>query len=319
MDMTGPTNPKVAAILCTILGPRRASARHTRLHEVTKCVQSLLANSYKPLEVIVVDQSPDNELAAALQPLSEADSRLRYIHTDIVGLTRSQNRAIRSSDAELFAFTDDDCIVPPDWIARIVETFRRHPDAGLVFGDVHAPTEHDWTTSYVPELHFRHEEQLRPSFLPRTHSLMGANMAARRTTFARIGLLEESFGPHPYNGEVELTLRALRACPSINVYLTPAFQIVHEYGGRSHGEPARRLLHTYHMGKSAMLTKHALRGDLGAACGLVLLAFEPFVQAIVNLGRIGKPRRLGMVVPYVQGVVRTVRAVRGSTDMPLLH
>lgn len=317
MDAPGIPYPRVAAILCTILGARNASARHTRVHEVVQCIQALLANSYQPLEIIVVDQSAEDALSSALQPLVQADARLRYIRSNQIGLTRSQNRAVNSSDADLFVFTDDDCIVPPDWVTRIVETFQRHPDAGLIFGDVHAPAGHDWATAFVPELRFAREERLRPTFLPRVHSLMGANMAVRRPTFARVGLLEEAFGPDPYNGEVELALRTLRAQPPIGVYLSPAFPVVHEYGGRPEGEPARRLLRTYHMGKSAMLTKHALRGDLGAACKLILLAFEPFVDAGVNLVRSGKPRGIGMVVPYIQGIARALRNGYRATDVKL--
>ena len=310
-------NPKVAAVVCTILGHRGASARTTSAHEVARCVEALLANSYTPLEVIVVDQSPHDAVATALRPLCEADVRLRYIHTHIRGLTRSQNRAVKSSDAEIFAFTDDDCIVPTDWVERIVETFRRRPDAGLLFGDVRPPAGHDWATSFVPQLHFAQEERLRPSFLPRVHSLMGANMAVRRETFTRIGLLEEAFGARPYNGEVELALRALRTRPPIGVYLTPAFHVVHEYGSRPQGKPAQRLLRTYHMGKSAMLTTHALHGDLGAACKLGLLAFEPFVEGAINLLRTGKPRGAGMIVPYVEGIICGLPAAPRSGGRPL--
>ena len=262
-------NPAVTAIVATILGPRGEAARDTRTEEIVGCVRSILANPYTPLTVMVVDQSANNAVATALQPMLTADGRLRYLHTAIAGMSRAHNLAIKNSDADLFAITDDDCVVPSDWIENIVETFRRHPDAGIIFGDVRPPAGHDWGTSYVPSLNFESERALPPTFLPRTHNLMGADMAVRRATFVRLGLFDEVLGPGAkfgaYNVEVDFHLRALRARPPIGVYLSPAFYVVHEHGVRPQGEPARRLLRTYQSGKSAFLTKHARRGDLGAA------------------------------------------------------
>jgi len=130
----------------------------------------------------------------------------------------------------------------------------------------------------------------------------------RRSTFERVGLFEEGLGAHPFNGETELAFRAIRA--GLPVYLSPAFPVVHEYGSRPLGEPARRLLRTYHMGKSAMLIKHTLRFDLGAACKLVLLAFEPLVDALGSVLRTGRPSGLGMMIPYLDGIRQGMRLVR---------
>jgi GT2 family glycosyltransferase len=280
----------------------------------------LLAISYAPFEVIVVDQSSNEAIATELQPLLE-DTRLRYIRTDVAGKTRAQNRAINDSDADLFVFTDDDCTVPPDWVERIVETFRRLPDAGLLFGEVRPPTGHDWATAFSPSLHIAREERLRAAFLPRVNYLFGCSMAVTRQTFARIGLFDETLGLGgtlaEANEEVDFHLRALRAHPPVGVYLTPAFHVVHEHGNRPQGEATRRLLQAYQTGKSAMLTKYALRGDFGAICQLILLTFEPFFNGAISLVRSGKSRGVGMIVPYAQGIIRGLRVARASVDLPL--
>jgi GT2 family glycosyltransferase len=304
--------PRLAAIVCTIARPR----------EVAACAASLLAQTAANLEVFVVDQSPDGAIATTLAPLRQADPRLRYLHTDRAGKTRAQNLAIRRSDADIFLFTDDDCLVPPDWAQRLVDTFWRLPDAGLLFGEVHRPAGHDWATEFSPCLSIAREQRLRPAFLPRVNYLFGCSMAVRREVFERIGLFDETLGPGGQlaaaNEEVEFHLRALRARPPVGVYLTPAFHVVHEYGSRPQGEPTRQLLRAYERGKTAMLTKYALRGDAGAACKLALLAFEPFVDGAVNLVRTGRPRGVGMIVPYFQGLARAVRLARHSPPVPSL-
>ncbi len=202
LRMAADFSPKVAAIVCTI----------TRPAEVAECVHSLLANTYAPYEVIVVDQSSTAVIAAALAPLQRDHARLRYGHTPVVGKTRAQNLAINGSDADVFAFTDDDCIVPPNWVERIVETIRRHPDAGLLFGEVHPPTGHDWSVEFSPSLVITQERRMQPIFLPRVNYLFGGSMAVRRETFARIGLFDENLGLGgslaPANEEVDFHLRA---------------------------------------------------------------------------------------------------------------
>lgn len=302
---------KVCAIVGTIARPA----------EVAACVRALLANTYAPYEVVVVDQSHDGAIKAELQSVMAADRRLRYMHSDVAGKTRAQNLAIASSDADVFAFTDDDCIVPPNWVECIVATFKRLPDAGLLFGEVHTPAGHDWATAFSPSMYIAHEERLHPRFLPRVNYLFGCSMAVTRQTFNRLGLFDETLGPGgklaEANEEVEFHLRALRVHPPVGVYLTPAFHVVHEYGNRAQGPATRKLLRTYQTGKSAMLTKHALRRDVGAACQLVLLAFEPFLQGAVNLVRTGRPRGIAMIVPYMDGIVRGLRLARRSKDTPM--
>lgn len=308
MEQAG-INPKVCAIICTILGNRELSARSSRIDEIIECLQSVRANTYEPFEIIVVDQSADDSLAAAIEPLVQQEARLRYVHLDRPGKGRAMNTAVRGSDAAIFAFTDDDCIVPAHWVTDIVESFRRHPDAGIFFGDVCLPEGHDWATAYVPYLHWDADVQLRPAFLPRVNNLMGANMAVRRETFERIGLFEERFDPHSIIEEVELAFRAWRSQPPVPVYLTPAFAVVHAYGGRPVGQPTRRLLRTYYAGSTVLVATHAARGDAGAICKLVMMAYEPFVDAGRGILRTGKPRGLGKVIPYMQG---TFRGVRGA-------
>lgn len=319
-DQIESPNHKVAAIVATISGnlwvrrPSDLAALQRgecdpHIEEVVNCIRSLLANTYATFEVIVVDQSPHSDIGDALTNLIGVDSRLRYLRTPLPGKSRALNLAIRKSDATIFAFTDDDCLVPADWLTRIVDSFVRLPDAGLLFGDVFCPTGHDWETSFVPAISFGRERRLPPTFLPRVNNLLGANMAVRREVFRRVGLFDVRLGPGGLlgvvNEEVDLHLRALRARPSIPVYLTPSFHVVHEYGQRPLGDPARQLLRLYQMGKAAMLTKHARRGDPGAVIALLAYGFEPFVRGAINLMRTGRPRGVGQIIPYLIGIKRS--------------
>jgi GT2 family glycosyltransferase len=300
----------VVAIVPTILGYRKEAGKESRAHEVYDCVRSILANSYEDLSVLVIDQSKTDDVRLALAPLL-ADRRLKYLWTEKPGKSHALNFAIRSADADVYLLTDDDCVVPPDWVERTVAVFARHPNAAVVFGDARLPDGHSWDRTYTPFVSFGRERLLTPSFLPRIDNLMGANMAISRPAIGRVGLFDERIGPGARLGglheEVDYHLRCLRAKPPLEVYVTPATYVTHQYGGRPIGAPARQLLRTYRAGQSTLLTKHALGGDLGAACRLVLLGFEPFVGAAANLVRSGRPRGIGVIPAYYRGLVRGFR------------
>ncbi len=77
-----------------------------------KCVSSIVNQTYKNLEIILVDDgSPDN-CPAMCDAWAEKDSRIRVIHKTNGGLSDARNAGMTVATGELMAFVDSD-----DWIA----------------------------------------------------------------------------------------------------------------------------------------------------------------------------------------------------------
>ena len=51
-------------------------------------------------------------------------------------MSRAYNLAIASTTGPIIAFTDDDCLVPSDWIEKIVTAFEEQRDGELMYGQV---------------------------------------------------------------------------------------------------------------------------------------------------------------------------------------
>src|SRR5207248_7386650 len=112
------------------------------------------------------------------------------------GLSRAYNVGIREADGELLAFTDDDVVAASDWLRGIALAFAGHPEAGMLYGQV----------LVAPELEAReNRDGVTPALtiprrrvLDRQHGFevfgMGANFAARRALFERVGLFDEVLG-----------------------------------------------------------------------------------------------------------------------------
>ena len=76
-----------------------------------RCVQSIVDQTYKNLEIILVDDgSPDN-CPAMCDAWAEKDSRVRVIHKENGGVASARNVGLDNAVGQYISFVDSD-----DWI-----------------------------------------------------------------------------------------------------------------------------------------------------------------------------------------------------------
>ena len=81
-----------------------------------KCIQSICAQSYQVLEVILVDDGAADSSGAICDAWAEKDSRIRVIHKENGGLSDARNAGIEIATGEWFMFVDSDDTITPDTI-----------------------------------------------------------------------------------------------------------------------------------------------------------------------------------------------------------
>ena len=80
---------------------------------LVKCVDSILAQTYTNLEIIIVDDgSPDN-CPAICDELAKKDSRIKVIHKENGGASSARNAGLDIAKGEYIGFVDGD-----DYIAK---------------------------------------------------------------------------------------------------------------------------------------------------------------------------------------------------------
>lgn len=73
-------------------------------------------------------QLPDDDIDSAVIPDSIAGrSDVRVVTLRGMGLSRNRNNCLREASGELMMFADDDLILNPEGLAKVIETFRRIP------------------------------------------------------------------------------------------------------------------------------------------------------------------------------------------------
>ena len=235
---------RVSAVICT----------RNRPDMIRQAVTSVLANDHPDFDLTIIDQSTTEDTRQAIADLIDSDPRLVYVHTVEAGLSRAYNTGVGRTAGDVLAFTDDDCIAPTDWLSTIVTAFEADDEADLLYGQVVPARLDDDSAVLTPLLRID-----QPERLGREHGFrvfgMGANFAARRRLFDRIGGFDEILGgggPLKSSQDYDLAYRTYRAGSVIA--LRPEIAIRHD-GRREHADwPA--LLKNYGIGDGAFYAKH---------------------------------------------------------------
>jgi cellulose synthase/poly-beta-1,6-N-acetylglucosamine synthase-like glycosyltransferase len=99
------------------------------------CLESLLALDYPAYEVIVVDNaSRGDSVRALVEGRYGHDPRVTYLSEERPGVAAAHNRALAGARGSILAFTDDDVIADPLWLARLAGAFELSPAVGCVTG-----------------------------------------------------------------------------------------------------------------------------------------------------------------------------------------
>lgn len=98
-----------------------------------KCIDSLISQSYKNLEIILVDDgSPDN-CGIICDEYSKLDERIKVIHKKNGGLSDARNAGLKVVTGEFIIFVDSDDYVSNDYIEYMYNLIlKTKADIGIV-------------------------------------------------------------------------------------------------------------------------------------------------------------------------------------------
>jgi glycosyltransferase involved in cell wall biosynthesis len=163
---------------------------HNRVQAVGEAIDSVLGQTYRDFEVIVVDDASTDDTASALTHHRAPVRVVRRERSSGAGAAR--NDGIRASTGEFIAFLDSDDLYSPRRLESAVDLLDAHREYGAVYADAVelAPTPGLPASRWVAARGGGRSGWILDSIL--AHDLVRTpTITARRAVLDRVGLFDE--------------------------------------------------------------------------------------------------------------------------------
>jgi len=221
-----------------------------------RCLESLAAGLRRPDEIVVVDQSADQETSRVASRWRDAGLTILYERNEARGLGVAQNVAFARAHHPIVAVLDDDCVADANWLQVVASRMTDRLDLDGVTGRVLALDAVGARTVPVSTRVSIVRREFSGRALPWEVG-SGNNFTIRREALARVGGCDERLGPGaPAQGGVDMDLfhRLLR--DGSRILYEPDAIVYHERQTREERR-ARRPMYGRGMGAAIALWHRA--------------------------------------------------------------
>jgi glycosyltransferase involved in cell wall biosynthesis len=101
--------------------------------QIEDCLRSCLKQSYKDIEIIVVNDGSTDKTGSIAQKIALEDERIIIINKENAGLVCARKTGVQSAKGSYIFFLDGDDTIPHDAIEALIN-FSREGDSDIVFG-----------------------------------------------------------------------------------------------------------------------------------------------------------------------------------------
>lgn len=182
---------------------------------ITETVESVLTQTLRELELIVVDDGSVDGTVACVQ--GAADRRVRIVSTEKRGLGAARNTGLEGALGEFVAFIDADDVWSRDKLETHVDALRRRPDAAFCYSwTVFVDGAGRYLFAKKPE---HVEGEVGDALLREYFLASGSNLFVRRDVALAVGGFDEQLGA------AQDWDFALKLAPRGRLLLVPRYQV----------------------------------------------------------------------------------------------
>ena len=151
---------------------------------ISKLFESLLKQSKKPNEIVIVDGGSTDNTVQIIRHLQKKGKRIKLL-VEKCSRSKGRNLSVELAKNNIIAITDGDCVPDKNWLKRITASFK-HKEVDMVAGfyKMIANTPKEKALSYFLAVTPR---RFNASFLPSTRSI-----AFRKSLWEEVGGFPDS-------------------------------------------------------------------------------------------------------------------------------
>lgn len=173
---------------------------HNNWPHLELAIESALQQSYRPLEVIVVDNGSTD--ATPWEVPRRYGQSVRYLRQENGGDGKGRNAGFRMASGEFLQFLDGDDFLAPNKIAKQMEAFQSDPNVEVVYGETRqfqdlpeSPPVGDWDVGEPADMLY---------YVLAEGALLVQNPLYHRRVLERVGPWDEKL----YSSDIDYAIRA---------------------------------------------------------------------------------------------------------------
>lgn len=189
-------NMKISVFICT----------YNRGNLIDGTLRALIEQqTMKPDEIVVVNGGGPNDCHATIEKWQKHFPELREIKTKNVNLATSRNTGLPQCKGDIILQTDDDAEPFPNWIERLADEHQKHPEAGVIGGNVVDASGEGLIFKIADATTFTHFNE---EGYCETRTVPGVNSSYKRDTIEKVG----AYDTNMFRGEdVDYNWRCIKA------------------------------------------------------------------------------------------------------------
>lgn len=173
-----------------------------RKNDVLRAIQSIYEQTYKNIEIIVVDNASTDG--------SQHEIKKKYPDVKLIEMPHSDfsacytfNVGMKAAKGEIVAIMDNDATFEKDWVEKVVSTFRKHKDIGAITSKIVNHYKEHFYFKYDEWPDYKNDEEYD------IYTFRGCGFAVRKEVLEKIGYYPEEF--EIYVNEDDLAARIWNA------------------------------------------------------------------------------------------------------------
>lgn len=163
---------------------------HNRGRFITDAIESVLAQTYKDYEIIVVDDGSTDDTREQVKKFGE---RVRYYYQYNSGPSAARNTGIKLARGKYIAFCDSDDRFLPHKLQKQMEFLRKHPKCKFLYSWYYNVNEKGDITKLRKPGDCQSREQLQYYLFKRKFTIRTSTVLIHKKCFETAGLFNEKY------------------------------------------------------------------------------------------------------------------------------
>lgn len=168
---------------------------YNRQNYIERTVDSVLNQSYKEWELIIVDDGSDDSTASLIEAYKTQSPRIKIFYQNHQSLPVAKNNGIKNSKGDLITFIDSDDEYKEDHLNLRIDYLNENPELDFLHGGVQIIGN-----EFVPDKYDRKK------LIHLSDCVIGATFFGKKNVFSELG----GFKQIPYSEDSEFLERVVK-------------------------------------------------------------------------------------------------------------